>query len=322
MSAPRKVRIFLFHRISGQWVDDIHATPVSIFEKSVKYISRNYNVKTVEECLTESDCELQQRSSRRVACITFDDGFKDNIEYALPVLDKYKCSASFYIVTGCIDNDLPTWPHLYFNSFKNTRKLNLLIESKLLDWGIEKKFSSHHERIDYGVQLFQKLKLIPSSELEIILNSIMQSFNDVPKPENLMMNWDDVRQLSSAGFTIGSHSHSHPILPLMGNDALLKFELCHSGERLRGKCGKFPQTIAYPLGLADSRVINFAKEAGYKYGLAVGQRFYYPGTHTSLFNIPRMDVYAQNNWITTYLRLTGITEMVKKIVGSPRPLGK
>ncbi|MGP8216752.1 MAG: polysaccharide deacetylase family protein [Bacteroidia bacterium] len=310
---PQRIKVFLFHRISESRENWAHGLHVSVFEKCVKYITRNFEVKTVEECLAMQGKEVS-KGSKQLACITFDDGFKDNIKYAVPILDKYKCPASFYIVTGCIDMDLPTWPHLYYNFFKNTRKLSLIIDSKYLGGGIDKKFSSGEEREDYGKQLLSKLKLIPAGELQMVLDSIMQSFNDVPKPEKLMMTWDDVKQLSSTGFTIGSHTHSHHLLPLMENDEQIKYELLHSAERIKEKCGRVPETIAYPLGIADQRVINLAKASGYKYGLIVEQRFYEP-SNDDIMAVPRVDIYAQSNWLKTYLRLTGKMEVIKKVFG-------
>ncbi len=310
---PSDIRIFLFHRVSdseGGWG---HATSVAMFERCVQYITRNFTVKTVEECLANAG--KATKGSKPNACITFDDGFKDNIKYALPILDKYKIKASFYIVTGCIDKDLPTWPHLYYNLFENTGKLNLLIDSKHLGGGVDKKFSSKEDRMQYGSELLEKLKLVPYHEVEKVLDSIMQSFSDVPMPEKMMMSWDDIKQLSSAGFTIGSHTHSHPLLPLMVDDTRLMHELTYSAERIKDACGKLPETIAYPLGVTDDRVMKTAREAGYKYGLTVEQRFYSPAHDTNLMAIPRVDIYSDSGWFKTYLRLSGKMEMIKKILG-------
>ena len=43
----------------------------------------------------------------------FDDGYKDNIEYAAPILRQFKCPASFYVVTDCIDRNVPTWTYRF-----------------------------------------------------------------------------------------------------------------------------------------------------------------------------------------------------------------
>jgi peptidoglycan/xylan/chitin deacetylase (PgdA/CDA1 family) len=307
------IRIFLFHRVSDSNENWAHPTQVSIFDKCINHISKNYTVKTIEECLSQPEKDL--KGDRPLACITFDDGFKDNLKYALPILEKYKCPASFYIVTSCVDSGLPTWQHLYQNLFENTQKQSLVIDSKALGAEINKKFSGKEERIAFGKELFTRLKTLPAFEVDKILESIMQSFSDVPTPEGMIMTWADLKQLCSAGYTIGSHTHTHPFLPSMIDDTRLKHELVHSAERIKEVCGKLPQTIAYPLGITNEKVMKMAKEAGYKYGLTVEQRSYSPATDTNLMAIPRVDIYADASWLKTYLRLTGQIETIKRLVG-------
>ncbi len=310
----RDIRIFLFHRVSGNKENWTHATHVSIFEKCIKYIIANYTVKTVEECLAVKGSLLHGKA-KPLACITFDDGFKDNIIYALPILEKYKCPASFYMITGCIDKGLPTWPHLYSNIFENTRKMKLVINLPELGINVDKHFKSTLERIQFGIDLVKKIRFVPPQDAETILDIVKQNFNDVEDPHNMMMTWTEVKQLCESGYPIGSHTHTHLKLTAVKDDEQLKYEMVHSGERIKELCGKFPAAIAYPFGLTDERVTKIAHDAGYKYGLTVGQRAYNPGLDINLMAVPRVDIYAERSWLKTNLRITGHIETIKKIVG-------
>ncbi|HTA82885.1 MAG TPA: polysaccharide deacetylase family protein [Bacteroidia bacterium] len=313
MKTPEDIRIFLFHRVSestGRWA---HATRVSVFEKCVRYISDNFIVKSVEELMAMQLKEISH-ATKPFACITFDDGFKDNIKYALPVLEKYKCPASFYIVTDCIDSGMPTWPHLVQNLFVNTNKYTLKIEAKYVEGGINEKFSSEKERISYGDVFLRRLLSMPSAAAAELFNRAKEYFGDVRMPENLMMTWDEVKQLFTAGYVIGSHTMSHPVLSLLEDDDKVREEFSRSGEHIKKVCGKFPETIAYPLGIANERIMKLAKECGYKYGLTVEQRSYIPGTD-GIMAIPRIDMFADSNWLKTYLRLTGHLGTIKKALG-------
>src|SRR5260221_13716476 len=104
---------------------------------------------------------------------------------------------------------------------------------------------------------------------------VMEQFgkNDKTAPKNLMMNWDDVRQLRDAGFAIGSHSHTHPMLANLVTEKDIEKELVTSAQRLESHLGFRPKTISYPIGSWDEREIKAAKNAGYRYGLAVEQKF-------------------------------------------------
>lgn len=303
MRMDSEIRIFLFHLVTESKENWIHATDTSIFEKCIRYIAQNFSVTTVEESLAMQG-EKSAHATKPPACITFDDGFKDNIKYALPILEKYKCKASFYIATDCIDNDLPTWPHQFNNLFQNTHKSALSISSKYMGAAVEKKFASKKERVAYGEKMLQKLFAMPSCDAIKVLEEVKQNFNDVAEPKNMMMSWKDVKQLCAAGYTVGSHTCSHPMLTRL-TDEKMKHEFTHSAARIKELCGKSPEVIAYPSGVTDERVMRIAKESGYKYGLTVEQRFYKPAVDSKMA-IPRVDMYADAGWAKTYLRLMGV----------------
>ena len=99
------IRNFLFHRVNPK--RELLWDPMDpvLFEKCIKHISTKYNVVLMEELLEDKNLMLQ----KNVATILFDDGYLDNLEYAAPILQKYNCKASFYVVTDCIEKNIPTW---------------------------------------------------------------------------------------------------------------------------------------------------------------------------------------------------------------------
>ncbi|HTA26933.1 MAG TPA: polysaccharide deacetylase family protein [Bacteroidia bacterium] len=305
------VRNFLFHRVSPgneQWAIPM---PPDLFEKCIRHITSHYHVQTIEGFLMEN--KAKQPSSKPIACVSFDDGFKDNIEYAAPILEKYGCHSSFYVVTDCIDKNIPTWTHIYSNTFISTKKLFLKLSSGYLEKPVDIKFSSPQERINFGNQFFGKIKKIPHTARQEILIELYRNFDDVSVPENYMMSWNDINQLQKAGFTIGSHTKTHPLLSTLKSDEDLLQELEFSGNRIMEMCGAFPETISYPVGDFDKRVMELSGKAGYTSGLAVGQRNFNTETDDKM-SIPRVDIHAGQGWIKTYMRMAGITDYVKKLI--------
>src|SRR5436309_2296093 len=100
---------FLFHSVN--LMRDTLWDPMDtlLFEKCIKYISRKYIVVQLEEFFFDKQ---NLRSKKEFATVLFDDGYKDNIEYAAPILDKNRIKASFYVVTSCIDQNVPTWTYI------------------------------------------------------------------------------------------------------------------------------------------------------------------------------------------------------------------
>ena len=304
------IRNYLFHRVAPsneQW-----SIPMNLkkFEKCIKYISSNFVVKTIEEVASD----LMAHKENKIASISFDDGFKDNIQYAAPILDKYKIKASFYVTTDCIDYNTPTWTHLYFHSFIETSKNVLILNSESLNFNNKKiVLNSSKEKIDFAHHLFIQLKNIPFEEINDVMSQIKLQFNDITPLENYMMNWNDIRGLSNYGHQIGSHTKSHPFLASIKDKVRLENELKFSMDRIISECNIVPKTISYPVGNYNDDVKNTAKNIGYKLGLAVNQNFY-DTERIDQMEIPRIDVYSDQSWIKTYLNLTNSTSRIKQFL--------
>jgi peptidoglycan/xylan/chitin deacetylase (PgdA/CDA1 family) len=76
------------------------------------------------------------------------------------------------------------------------------------------------------------------------------------------MSWDQLAGLAEEGWEIGSHTRSHPHLPSL-SDAELESELSGSREILEDRVGHRCETLAYPYGDYDDRVMEAARRAGY-----------------------------------------------------------
>src|SRR5688572_26975157 len=94
---------FLFHRVASDQDNLWLAMTTSLFESIIKLLNRRYKVVLLEKFLEEPEA---YRKSGPLATVLFDDGCKDNISIAAPILQRYKCPASFYIVTNSIDSGL------------------------------------------------------------------------------------------------------------------------------------------------------------------------------------------------------------------------
>ncbi|MFH8795097.1 polysaccharide deacetylase family protein [Streptomyces sp. NPDC017941] len=84
-----------------------------------------------------------------------------------------------------------------------------------------------------------------------------------------MLDWDQVRDLAAAGAEIGGHSHTHPQLDQLSDDALW-FELVRCREILADELGTPPVSFAYPYGYSCRRVRSAVRGAGFGQSLAVG----------------------------------------------------
>ncbi|MET7927924.1 polysaccharide deacetylase family protein [Streptomyces sp. NPDC055059] len=117
-----------------------------------------------------------------------------------------------------------------------------------------------------------------------------------------MLGWDEVRALAGAGTEIGGHSHTHPQLDQLDDDAL-GFELLRCKEIVADELGSVPQSFAYPYGYSSRRVRAAVRGAGFAQSLAVGNGL----------ARRRQGPYALQR--VTVRRTTGIEEFTRLVEG-------
>ncbi|MFG2653073.1 polysaccharide deacetylase family protein [Streptomyces sp. NPDC048436] len=97
----------------------------------------------------------------------------------------------------------------------------------------------------------------------------LRGAHDTGGGPDLMLDWDQVRQLAAAGTEIGGHSHTHPQLDQL-DDGDLWFELLRCKEIVTDELGTAPASFAYPYGYSNRRVRRTVRTAGFTQSLAVG----------------------------------------------------
>jgi peptidoglycan/xylan/chitin deacetylase (PgdA/CDA1 family) len=111
------------------------------------------------------------------------------------------------------------------------------------------------------------------------------------------MSWDELGELQERGFTVGSHTVSHPHLTSL-SDGELDWELRESRARVESRLGRPCTLFAYPYGEHDERVRAAVRRAGYEAAFALG-----PGTpRDDRYAIPRVDLYRRDSLVRATLK--------------------
>jgi peptidoglycan/xylan/chitin deacetylase (PgdA/CDA1 family) len=103
-----------------------------------------------------------------------------------------------------------------------------------------------------------------------------------------VMSWEELRELQTAGWEVGSHTHSHPHLTQL-DERSLREELERSREDCEGHLGTVCHSLAYPYGDTDARVI--AATAGAGYSAAAGLPHFHRLRPPSALNWPRIGIF-------------------------------
>lgn len=116
-----KITILTYHRVLEEGKGSLIILKKN-FERQMKYISENYNVISFKDL-------LEKRVKKNSIIITFDDGYKDILENAYPILKKYNIKATLFITTNFINGKKPKWEkeENLFMKWSDIKKLNFEI---------------------------------------------------------------------------------------------------------------------------------------------------------------------------------------------------
>ncbi len=119
---------------------------------------------------------------------------------------------------------------------------------------------------------------------------IAQWLGGADERELTPMSWTELRELADAGWQIGSHTVSHPHLTQLDDEALAH-ELSHSKTVCEERLGVPCESLAYPYGDVDARVIAATARAGYATAAALPSRL---GAREPL-DWPRIGIYRRDD---------------------------
>jgi peptidoglycan/xylan/chitin deacetylase (PgdA/CDA1 family) len=152
-----------------------------------------------------------QKSDRPFAAFTFDDGYRDNRDYALPVLKKYDIPMTVYVASDFADGEGKLWWLTLEDVIRNVGQFEVLVDGQLSQ--IECR--TLEEKISAFESVYWQLRPLPDCEIHRIVDSLALSagINPLAAGRRLAMDWDELRQFAAEPLvTIGAHTRSHASL--------------------------------------------------------------------------------------------------------------
>jgi len=166
--------------------------------------------------------------------ITFDDGYKDNYDYAFPIIKKHSAKCIFFIVTEYIGSNNWLW---------HDKVRYLITKNK-----IEKDTAEGTlKRMNRG----EKVSSVFKAEVD--------SFSKNESLPPIMMNWQNLKEIKNSGLRIGAHTVNHKILPFLKKQDQEE-EINLSIDRLNKELIINSNEFAYPNGLFNEITINILKK--------------------------------------------------------------
>lgn len=256
----RRLTVLAYHRITDIHADDFYGLASNVsatiedFDAQMAYIAKNFTVISLDQLRQYilDGTELPKRP----LLITFDDGYRDNYDNALPILKKYGFPAVIFTVTGRMENPLPLWWDLCAQAFRETT-----LTSADLPY-IGKRAINEQSQDEF----IEAIKKYPTSEIDTAIEQLNTALNVNTSKEPLFFGWDEVREFVANGVSCQPHTVNHPIMTRIDLEQRFE-ELKQSRAALLEHTDQIVDTFAYPNGSPvdyDKETILALHELGYK----------------------------------------------------------
>ena len=253
--------ILIFHRVLER-PDPLFPgeTDAARFDALMGLVARSFRVVTVGQALADL---VQGRVAPRSLAITFDDGYADNAEVALPILLRHGLRATFFVATGFLDGG-----RMFNDSVIETVRASPRTQLDLGEFGLGRLgIGTIAERRAVIEALIPKVKVLPLREREDALQRLWRACGEPALPSTLMMRSAQVQQLHAAGMEIGGHTANHPILARCADDEAQR-EIESGRDALRRLVDAPIDVFAYPNGRPDTdydaRHVGMVRALGFR----------------------------------------------------------
>lgn len=235
-----RLNILIYHRVLPQpdplRPEEIDAT---CFDWQIGTLASYFNVISLPDAVLALERGVLPP---RAVCVTFDDGYADNCEVALPILKRWGVPAAFFVSSGFLSGGC-MWNDAIVEAVRQAAgPLFDLRHCGLGSFAI----ADGEDRRSTARHLVLKLRYLEAGEREERVRAIIDTAK-ATVPKFVMMGPQQVRELHNAGMEVGGHTVNHAILSRVAND-IARVEIAENKEHLEGIIGSPVRLFAYPNG--------------------------------------------------------------------------
>lgn len=238
--------------------------------------------------LDEALARLEAREPmRRFVCCTLDDGYRDNLEHALPIFERHSAPFTVYATSSFVTRAFaPWWSILELAIARNAR----------VRWGTAQSFDTADLTAKYATfdNLSREFFSLQQADVRARLSQFASdheiSLSDYAASE--LCGFDELRALIAGGCEIGCHTVSHARLN-QESDATVRHELMDARTELESGLNRPVKHLAYPYGKRDHvgpRELEIAKELGFASAVTTRKGAVFPVHAEHKHALPRVEV--------------------------------
>jgi peptidoglycan/xylan/chitin deacetylase (PgdA/CDA1 family) len=291
--------ILTFHHVRPQRPDAfqpnrlLEITP-EFFERLLRWLKRRRaDVISLDEMHRRF---IADDFKRPFVCLTFDDGYRDVLRFAYPLLKKYELPFAMFIATSFPDRLGELWWLGLEAVIAQNSRIGLPIngEHRFFECA---KLDDKRELYDALYGYLRSMK--NDADVRRTVRELCETYRvDLAEfCRELCMDWPEVGEMATDPLcTIGAHTVNHPMLKKMADEKAVRAEMEQSRAVLHAALGRKPEHLAYPVGdptSAGTREFRIAAELGFKTAVTTRPGVLFKAHREYLTALPRISVNGE-----------------------------
>jgi len=284
------------------------AVPECRFEEQMRELRSNYHCVALPDAVAALEAGELRRGT---VTVTFDDGYRDNLLVALPILERYEIPATICITTGLVDRSAVLWWDELEFILRHSASLQI-------DWQGERHVFRLHTPRDQASAfrtISQWLKQQAPDAQRRMLAQLRAQTDAVFSYDQDVLTWDEVRELDRHPLiTLAAHTVNHPALAAI-DAAAVRREMAQSRARLEQELGHPVPYFAYPYGSeaeAAQREFELCAAALFRFAVTTRPAHWHPDHRAHLFALPRIMVEYHDTLEDFRFKLSGLDAFLRQ----------
>ena len=213
------------------------------FRKYMRLLRERFQPITLDDLADwiSGNKEIPERS----VAVTFDDGFADNYHLAAPIMENFGIRGTFYLTTGCVENQTLPWFCKLLYLFELAKNQGIILHDQYAKkkWQLDSP-QEHQEAYLFHARQCAALSWKQQNErVQWLEKHLSFKYNDSDAPR--MMTWKMARELIQKGHNIGNHTYSHPNIGHTSPEDW-HVEIVEAHHSLEKKLEQTPKHFSYP----------------------------------------------------------------------------
>jgi peptidoglycan/xylan/chitin deacetylase (PgdA/CDA1 family) len=264
--------VMCYHRVIGaeqaarEWVHDSMWISPQAFEEQIRWMQSVGDIVPHGRLL-----DFDTPNERPLFALTFDDGWRDNYDQALPIMRRHGAPATVFLATSCMEDGRLIWPE---DLAMKTQQASVALAEDRVRAAIEQLAPSAQLPAGAGLRALieaatEQLKLIDEAQRNERIATYCEAIGCTRDPlSGHMLNWQQAREMLAAGIAMGSHTHTHRICS-ESTPEQIEWELSVSRERIRSMLGYEADSFAYPNARYHGSEGPLLERCGYRWAFRI-----------------------------------------------------